>query len=114
VALTDECELVRLRGTFQVEQEPLSVEPSRISCQAAIAANDPMAWNYDADRIAPICQSDGTDRRAISNLISELGIRSRLPVRDSAKKPPDFFLEICALKRKWEREYSALPVEIFP
>lgn len=110
--LLDELKLAPRCSAFQLEQHLLSIKAARIARQAAVASDDSMTWDHNADRITPVCQTNSADRRTVADSIGKLRVGSRLSVWDVAKMLPYSLLKICPFRSEWNREHDTVLLEV--
>ncbi len=73
-----------------------------------------MAGDDDADRVAPVGQTDRAGRRRDAEPFGELSVRKGLAVRDGAQRRPDAALEGRAVQDERQVEGGQLTAEVGP
>jgi len=99
-------------AAFEVEQVPLAFDAAAVAGEASGGADDAMARDDDADRVAAVGQADRARRRGPADLLGELPVRDRLPIRDLPQGRPDAALERGPVQGERQVELGQLAREI--
>src|SRR3989442_15774819 len=98
---------------FKREQRALSIEPARVTREAAVRSDDAVARNDDADRIAPGRGARGAGAARASGAARELAVGDGLAETDSRDRLPHVLLKRRAFGRERGFEALALAAEVF-
>ena len=65
-----------------MQQTPLAPETATVAAELAVLVDDPVARNDDRDPVQAVRPADRANRRGTAYLARDVGLRSRLPVRN--------------------------------
>jgi hypothetical protein len=68
------------RRRFEVEEEPLALQPARVAGELAVPADDPVAGDDHGERVVADGIADLARQGGVSELACELAVGSRLSV----------------------------------
>src|SRR6266568_805920 len=109
-----------LRGSQQIrdsrlerEQRAFSIEPARITRKTAVRADDAVAGNDNADRIAPGRGARGARAARKPGAARELGVGDGVAESDRRDRLPHGLLKRRAVGRERRLEALALAAEVF-
>src|SRR5262249_15692928 len=83
----------RRRRALVGQQPTLAPDAARVPREVPVAADDAMAWNDQADRVARVRQTDRADRPRASEDLGELSVGHRPAGRHPPAGLPDLLLE---------------------
>src|SRR4051794_2265297 len=96
------------RRCLEVEQETLALHAAAVPGERAGAADHPVAWHHDRDRVAAVREPDRARRPRAPDAARELSVTDGLAVLDVEKLPPDRSLKLRPLHPQWQRELRPL------
>jgi hypothetical protein len=82
-----------LRRCFELEEQPLALQPAGVAGELAVPAHDAVARDDDGERVAADGIADLARQRGAAQLDRELAVRRRVPVGDPVDEVPDLPLE---------------------
>src|SRR5215472_6395798 len=97
---------------LQAQQEPLARQPARVSGEAAILADDPVAGHDHRQRVAPHRRAHVLGQRPFAKLLGQVAVRPRLPVRDAADQLPYLVLKRVSVRAEGQVEPLPVPGEV--
>src|ERR1700680_1791267 len=97
---------------FEIEQELLTLQATRVSGKFAGAAYDPVARDQDAQRVAADGCADFLWSRPICELAGEVPVGRGFTVRDLADETPHLLLEFAPISYGGQVKLTTVAVEI--
>ena len=109
---SEQCRAGRRIALFHRQQSLLAVQTAAVAGQPTAGADDPVARNDDADRIASIGQPHRPRCSRRADLLGDLPVGAGLAVRNRLQSRPDPALELRTAEFEVKCEFGQLPGEV--
>src|SRR5439155_483931 len=94
------------------EQGALPAQAARVAGEVARTADHPMAWDHDAQWVAPHCRTNIPRIRPGPQAAGEIAVGSRLAIGHAGYQLPDAPVEFAALDFQGQLEHGPVPAEV--